>query len=180
MVPMTPSAAIRQRRIGVAESRAIWYLIVKTIVLVAAIFVIFGLLFGLTPMKGGDMQPKYAAGDLLLYYRLQDTYARNDVAVMEREGAQYVGRVIGIPGDIVEITGGNELVVNGNRIVERSIFYKTEAFADATSYPLELANDEYFLLGDYREAAKDSRYFGAVKSYELKGRVITVIKRTDI
>ena len=44
-----------------------------------------------------------------------------------------------------------------------------------TVYPLTLKGGEYFILGDQRENAKDSRYFGAVKGKEIKGRVITVL-----
>ena len=39
------------------------------------VYGLFAVAFGLTAMKGGDMQPKFAAGDLLLYYRLTDDFA---------------------------------------------------------------------------------------------------------
>lgn len=175
-----PARAIRRRRIRIADRMAFVSVLRKGIVLLAAVYIIFGRIFGLTPMKGGDMQPKIAAGDLLLYYRLQDEFARNDIVLMRRDGAQYVGRIIGLPGDTVEITEGKELVINGNRIVETEIFYETEAFVEATQYPLTLGDSEYFIMGDHRESAKDSRYFGAVKETELKGKVITAIKRTDL
>lgn len=175
-----PAQAIRMRRLQVADKRAASSLIRRALMVLAAFFVIFGIFFGLTPMKGGDMQPKIAAGDLLLYYRMQTTYGRSDVVVMKRDGAQYVGRIIGIPGDTIEITNSKEVVINGNRIVETDIFYETEAFAEATQYPITLAQDEYFILGDHRETARDSRYFGVVKAGELKGNVITAIKRTDL
>ncbi|MDR3830753.1 MAG: S26 family signal peptidase [Mediterraneibacter sp.] len=45
---------------------------------------------------------------------------------------------------------------------------------------MTLNSGEYFILGDQRGNAKDSRYFGAVKDKEIKGRVITVLRRSDI
>lgn len=178
--PLTPEQAIRQRRIRLADRQAVWSLFRKALILAAAVYLLFGVLFGLTPMKGGDMQPRFAAGDLLLYYRLHDNYVRNDVVVMERDGSQYVGRIIGMPGDTVSITADGNVVVNGNTLIETEIFFKTERYQGATEYPLELGEDEYFLLGDHRETARDSRYFGAVKADELQGKVITAIRRTDL
>ena len=60
------------------------------------------------------------------------------------------------------------------------IFYDTPQYESDTVYPLTLNSGEYFILGDQRGNAKDSRYFGAVKDKEIKGRVITVLRRSDI
>lgn len=178
--PLSPAAAIRRRRIQLADRQALYALIRKIVALVLAVFVLFGVFFGLTPMKGGDMQPKFAAGDLLLYYRLQDSYVRNDVVVLQRDGGQYIGRIIGMPGETVEVTDNHTVAIDGNEVVETDIYFETEAFQDAVRYPLELESEQYFVLGDNRETAKDSRYFGPVQRSELKGKVISALRRTDI
>ena len=41
-------------------------------------------------------------------------------------------------------------------------------------------NDEVFVLCDYREGAKDSRYFGPVSKSEIKGKVITIVRRSNL
>ena len=64
--------------------------------------------------------------------------------------------------------------------MENDIFYDTPQYESDTVYPLTLKGGEYFILGDRRENAKDSRYSGAVKGKEIKGRVITVLRRSDI
>lgn len=177
---LTPAMAIRRRRVRLADRQALYALLRKVALLAAVVFVLFGVVFGLAPMKGGDMQPKFAAGDLLLYYRLQDYYGRNDVVVMNRDGSQYVGRIIGMPGDTIELSEDNRVRIDGKDIFETAIFYETEPFQDAVQYPVTLGVDEYFILGDYREAAKDSRYFGPVRQSELQGKVISALRRTDI
>ena len=48
------------------------------------------------------------------------------------------------------------------------------------AYPLTLAEDEFFVLCDYREGARDSRYFGPVSEGEIKGKVITVVRRSGL
>lgn len=177
---LTPEAAIRGQRIRVADRKAASGLIAKILLLAAVLYVMFGVLFGITPMKGEDMQPELAAGDLILYYRLQTTYTRNDIVVAEIDGSQYVGRVIGLPGDTIEIGDDKSVAINGGTIVETQIFFPTEAFQEAVQYPLTLGPDEYFLLGDHRTTARDSRYFGTVKAEEIKGVAITAIKRLDL
>ena len=89
-------------------------------------------------------------------------------------------RVIATGDDTVEITEDEEVKINGSKIVENDIFYDTPQYESDTVYPLTLKGGEYFILGDQRENAKDSRYFGAVKGKEIKGRVITVLRRSDI
>lgn len=177
---LTPEAAIRERRIRLADRRAARALLRKAVLIGAVFYLLFGVFFGITPMKGGDMQPKFAAGDILIYYRRYYDYLRNDVAVIERSDGKYVGRIIGTPGDKVDITDTGAVVINGATLIEPDIFYTTERYQGAVEFPLVLGRDEYFVLGDNRKNAKDSRYFGVVKANELRGRVVAAISRSDI
>ena len=71
-------------------------------------------------------------------------------------------------------------MVNNSVVIENNIFYRTPRYEDGISYPVKLLKNQYFVLCDYREGAKDSRYFGAVDSREIKGKVITVIRRSNL
>ena len=144
------------------------------------LFVIFGLVFGLAPMKNDDMSPRISAGDLMLYYRLQREWHTQDVVVLKKDGVTYTARIVAQGGDTVEITDNAELKVNGSLVLENDIYYSTPKYDDSVSYPVTLGVDEFFVLCDYREGAKDSRYFGPVQRSELKGKVITVFRRSGI
>ena len=120
---------------------------------------LFGFAFGVTPMENDDMSPRISAGDLLLYYRLADDLVTGDVLVFEKDGEQYVGRIVANPGDTVEVTDQATLVVNGSTVLENDIYYTTPKYDNGPAYPVTLAQDEYFILCDYREGARDSRYF---------------------
>lgn len=153
--------------------------LIRFLFLLVLLWVLFGLLFGITSMKNNDMSPRISAGDLMFYYRLEKPKS-GDVVVVKKEGETYTARVIAAGGDTVEITEDNEVRINGSKIVENDIFYETPPYESDTVYPLTLESGEYFILGDERENAKDSRYFGPVKDKEIKGKVITVIRRSDI
>ena len=147
--------------------------LIRLAFLLVFLWVLFGLLFGITTMKNNDMSPRISAGDLLFYYRLEKPKS-GDVVVIQKAGE------ITTVNYTVEITEDEEVKINGSKIVENDIFYDTPQYESDTVYPLTLKGGEYFILGDQRENAKDSRYFGAVKGKEIKGRVITVLRRSDI
>lgn len=116
----------------------------------------------------------------MLFYRLDKKPGNNEVVVFKKDDQWYTGRVVARGGDSVEITEDSELKVNGSIVIENDIYYKTPRYDDYVSYPLTLADDEYFILCDYREGAKDSRYFGPVCENEIKGKVITVIRGSGL
>lgn len=154
--------------------------LVRLFLLITVIGILFEVVFGLTPMANADMQPAVCAGDLMLYYRLDKNLKSDDVVVFQKEDIQYTGRIVAVPGDVVEITDESELMVNKNTVMEDNIFYTTPAYDSEVEYPLALKEDQYFILCDNREGAKDSRSFGVVDTSEIKGKVITIVRRSGI
>ena len=160
--------------------KALRNFLIRLFLLIAVIAILFGVVFGITPMANADMQPAVCAGDLMLYYRLDKNLKSDDVVVFQKEGIQYTGRIVAVPGDVVEITDESDLMVNESAVTEENIFYTTPAYDSEVEYPLTLKEDQYFILCDNREGAKDSRTFGAVDTSEIKGKVITIVRRSGI
>lgn len=92
----------------------------------------------------------------------------------------FICRVVAGPGDTVEIDEGNHLSVNGNNVVETNIFYPTPLYEGFVEYPLTLGEGEYFVLADYRNGGADSRFFGAVRTDDILGTVITIARRNNL
>ncbi len=92
----------------------------------------------------------------------------------------FVLRVVAAPGDTVEISDSERLIVNGNTMSEPNIFYNTPQYLGFVDYPLTLGDDEYFVLADSRQGGADSRFFGAVKKDEILGTVITIVRRNNL
>lgn len=178
--PAGPLDIIRRRRRRLMNRASIVGFFSRLILLVAMVWAMFGLVFGIMPMPNNDMSPRISAGDLLLYYRLADKWTTGDVMVVEHQGQRYVARIVAQGGDTVEITDQSTLVVNGSIVIESDIFYTTPRYDSGVTYPLTLTEDEYFVLCDYREGAKDSRYFGPVRSSEILGKVITAVRRSGL
>ena len=163
-----------------------WFLI-YLIVFLVVVWIMFFKIIGITHMPSEDMEPRVDAGDLLVFYRLDRDAEFEDVIIFEKDidgsGKKqvFVGRVMAAPGDTVEINDNNRLVVNGNLIVETSIYYAaTPKRGDRVTYPLTLQEGQYFVLVDDREQGMDSRYFGPVSKDEVLGTVITLIRRNKL
>ena len=178
---LTTYDAIRHQKLKLRQEDDIKTFLSRAILMVVIAVALFTLLFGFHAMKDNDMQPKLASGDLLLYYRLDDDFKTQDLVVYEKEGKVRCSRVVAKAGDSVDISEDGGLIVNGSQMIESEIYYTTMRNPDGViSYPLTLSVNQLFVLGDYREGATDSRTFGPVNKAEIKGKVITVMRRSGL
>ena len=83
----------------------------------------------------------------------------------------YIKRVIGVPGDYVEIVDGT-VFVNGVKLDEP---YVPDEYRDHLSSPRRVVPmDHYFVLGDHRSSSNDSRMWGFVDRREIYGKAVFV------
>ena len=83
----------------------------------------------------------------------------------------YIKRVIGLPGDVVEVDNGT-VFVNGKALRED---YVPEEYRDRMSMSAyTVGSDEYFVLGDHRSSSNDSRSWGAVPRNYIYGKAVFV------
>lgn len=152
------------------------FLLLKIGILVGLLLVMYFYVFGIYRITDNTMFPAVRDGDLTLFYRLQDDFNITDVVVVEKDGETQVRRIIAKAGDTVDIVE-NGLMVNGNYQQERGIYTETLPYKEGITYPITIGTDEYFVLADDRTNAKDSRIYGTVKKEEIKGNVMTVLRR---
>ncbi len=81
----------------------------------------------------------------------------------------YIKRVIGLPGDTLEMRQGT-LYVNGNVVPEPYVPLRYEDFSNFG--PVSVPKDSYFVMGDHRISSNDSRVFGAVENKFIYGRAV--------
>lgn len=93
---------------------------------------------------------------------------RGDIIIFTSDQKmKVVKRVIGLPGETIEIKEG-KLLVDEKEVEENYIKFK-----DLTSYgPKEIKNNHYFVMGDNRPNSRDSRIFGPIKKDTIVGKVI--------
>ena len=153
----------------------ILFLVLKLLIFLVLIAVMIFFVFGIYRCSDNMMSPAFKDGDLAIYYRLQKEFQPSDTVIIEKDGETQIRRIIAKPGDSVEITADG-LKINGYLQQETGIYTETLPYTEGISFPITLEENEYFVLGDNRSEAKDSRIYGAVKKDEIKGTVITLLR----
>lgn len=139
----------------------------------------FLFVFGVARCADYSMFPSVKDGDLVFYYRLEHHFQPGDVVVLKKDGQTEIRRIIAVPSDEVDITKDG-LKINGYLQQESNIHAETLPYVDGIKFPVKLMKDEYFVLGDSRVNIRDSRLYGAVKVNEIKGIVMTLIRKRGI
>ncbi|MCI9104308.1 MAG: signal peptidase I [Lachnospiraceae bacterium] len=128
-------------------------------------------------VSGNSMSPLLNSKDVVLMNQLGYDLgkpARFDVVVFEREDHKMnIKRVIGLPGETVQIVNG-QILVNGQVLdMGETGEMKKIALAGLAENPVELGENEYFLLGDNRDSSEDSRFsnVGNVRLDQIIGKV---------
>jgi signal peptidase I len=146
-------------------------------ILVALATAVFIVIFVIQPVKveGTSMQPHLADQDRIFVNRFIYRFAdirQGDVVVFwypKDRSKSFIKRVMGIPGDAVEIRDG-VVYVNGSKIAEP---YLSPEFQDHLSFPKTVVPPEqYFVLGDHRNSSNDSRHWGFVARDSIYGKAI--------
>lgn len=152
------------------------FLFIKIGILAVLAVVLFGFVFGIYRCSDNAMNPAFRNGDLIFYYRLQKEYQSSDAVVLEKNQETQVRRIIAKAGDAVDITEEG-LKINGYLQQENEIYSETLPYVEGITFPITLKEGEYFVLGDDRSNAKDSRMYGVIKQEEIKGIVMTLLRR---
>lgn len=154
-------------------------LAIKLVSVVIVIVSLFSFVFGAYRTNDLGMVPNIAPGDFVIYYRLDKNLSIGDTVIYNYKGKDRIARVVALPNDTVDIDEKG-FKVNGGHQYEPKIYKETLPFENGVKYPITLAEDEYFILGDNRDKTTDSRLFGSIKKNEIKGNIFLVIRSREI
>ncbi len=177
-----PLDTMWHRKFGpVVGSVAVFVLEVVQIVIISAAIIIPIRYFLVQPfyVKGASMEPNFYDKEYLiideLTFRMREP-ERGEIVVFRypREPGQYfIKRIVGMPGETIEISGGAVVVYNDDHPNGQILDEKTylgSALSQGKK-KVTLGADEYFVMGDNRDESLDSRSFGPVNRSAIIGRV---------
>jgi signal peptidase I len=154
-----------------------WLRDVALSVVLAVILIVF--IYQPVKVEGTSMMPTLIEGERIFINKITYTLGsgridRGDTVVFWYPldpSKSYIKRVIGVPGDIIEMSRG-DLYVNGRGFAEP---YVPDEYRDKYTMPKTVVPmDKYFVMGDHRSSSNDSRAWGMVDRKNIYGKAVFV------
>lgn len=171
---------VRQNGRAPKQGSLIRELIIYALLLILCVRIVPTYIIQRTIVDGPSMEDTLHDGESLLVEKISWHFGwidRFDIIVFypygrEVEEEYYVKRVIGLPGETVQIIG-SEIYINGE-VLEENYGKDPITNPGRAAEPITLGEDEYFVLGDNRAVSLDSRYdsVGNVKRENIGGKAI--------
>jgi signal peptidase I len=156
------------------KSRGFWRDLIETVLMAVVLFLLLNAVTSRVRVYNISMQPTLYEGNLLVVnkfaYKL-GTPKRGDIVIFHYQGTpteDYIKRVIGLPGDTVNISNG-VVQVNGQTLTEPYI-----AALPKYTGTWMVPEGELFVLGDNRNLSSDSHEWGFVKQEWIVGKAVLV------
>ncbi|MBP6930179.1 signal peptidase I [Patescibacteria group bacterium] len=146
-----------------------------------ALFLVHYFLFTVFIVSGESMEPNFHDREVVFINRFNlftGNFERGDPMVLKFPGdpdkVKYIKRLIGLPGDYVEIKN-NSIYINNKPLTESYIpsTFSTEAVTGVSAW--QLREGEYFLVGDNRGNSSDSRTWGVARKSDMTGPVKLIV-----
>ena len=157
----------RQKAYNKALSGTIYVLTI-----VAAVAVLIAtLVLPVLQIEGTSMEPTLVNGDVVLLTKTT-SFDRGELCGFSWNNKLLIKRVIGIPGDWIEIDTDGTVYLNGEKLDEPYAQQLSMGECDL-EFPFQVPQEQYFVLGDMRESSIDSRntWIGCVEKDQIVGKV---------
>lgn len=145
---------------------------VYVLTIVAAVAVLIAtLILPVLQIEGTSMSPSLANGDIVLLTKTTN-FDRGELCGFSWNNKLLIKRVIGLPGDWIEIDTDGTIYLNGEQLDEPYAEQLAVGECDL-EFPFQVPQEQYFVLGDMRESSIDSRntLIGCVEKDQIVGKV---------
>ena len=145
---------------------------VYVLTIVAAVAVLIAtLVLPVLQIEGTSMEPTLYNGDIVLLMKTT-RFDRGDLCGFTWNNKLLIKRVIGVPGDWIEIYTDGTVYLNGEKLDEPYVEQKALGECDL-EFPYQVPQEQYFVIGDMRESSIDSRntVIGCIPKEQIVGKV---------
>ena len=145
---------------------------VYVLTIVAAVAVLIAtLILPVLQIEGTSMKPTLSNGDIVLLTKTT-RFERGDLCAFTWNNKLLVKRVVGLPGDWIEIDTDGTVYLNGDKLDEPYVQQMALGECDL-EFPFQVPQEQYFVIGDMRESSIDSRnsLIGCIPKDQIVGKV---------
>lgn len=175
-----PEDVIDQKRRQL-QLKSLWTsVIIKTALLILAVWVVFSYIFGIAVVHSNSMETSLFDGDLTFFYRLDKNCLADDIVAFHGYNTTIdYGRVIAVAGDVVSFDEEKYLYVNGHIQTMDGEKIIIEDPGTNNNYPLTIPEGSVFLLHDNLSDTSDSRLMGPVLVKNTYGKLFQLFRRRN-
>ncbi len=152
--------------------KEIWEWTKAIIIAVVLAFFLRSFVFATSIVEGTSMNPTLHNGERVIFNKaiyIFDSPDRGDIVIIQHPHKNYVKRVVGLPNETIEGIN-NEIFINGE-LLEEDYISDNQKMGTGNFGPIEIPEDQYFVIGDNRGISKDSRNgLGLIFENEIIGR----------
>ena len=145
---------------------------VYVLTIVAAVAVLIAtLILPVLQIEGTSMEPTLSNGDIVLLTKTT-RFEHGDLCGFTWNNKLLIKRVIGLPGDWIEIDTDGTIYLNGDKLEEPYVEHKALGECDL-EFPFQVPQEQYLVVGDMRESSIDSRntVIGCIPKEQIVGKV---------
>ena len=145
---------------------------IYVLTIVAAVAVLIAtLILPVLQIEGTSMEPTLSNGDIVLLMKTT-RFERGDLCAFTWNNKLLVKRVVGLPGDWIEIDTDGTVYLNGDKLDEPYVQQMALGECDL-EFPFQVPQEQYFVIGDMRESSIDSRnsLIGCIPKDQIVGKV---------
>ena len=153
---------------------------IYVLVIVAAVSVLLATIFlPVLQVSGTSMEPTPEDGDIIMLLST-GKFETGDLVGFYYQNKLLLKRIIGVPGDVIDIDDDGNVYVNGELLDEPYVTEKALGETDLT-YPYQVPENRYFIMGDNRATSIDSRSsaIGCIEAEQIVGKVVLRVYPLD-
>lgn len=146
---------------------------INALIVVAAIAALIAtLVLPVLQIAGTSMEPSLNDGDIVVLMKT-GKLETGDLCAFYFSNKILIKRIIGTPGDYVEMDRDGTVYVNNSRLHEPYLMEKSLGECDV-KFPYQVPENSYFMMGDHRETSIDSRstVIGCVSHDQIIGKIL--------
>lgn len=172
-IPTTEEVAAERERLAYQSryKRVLRSTIYALVVVAAAAVLLATLFLPVLQVSGDSMNPTLQDKDIILLVK-SSKIKSGDLCAFYWQNKLLLKRVIGLPGDVIDMDVNGVVSVNGQTLDEPYVDELTVGECDIR-FPYQVPENRYFVLGDHRATSIDSRssVIGCVEKNQIVGRV---------